>query len=344
MKIIDLRSDTVTKPSKGMLKFMLNSELGDDVYSEDPTVNLLQNKLATMFGKEDALFMPSGTMANQVALLVNTNNGDEVICESDSHIFYYETAGPSLLSRVQLRCIPSEMGEMDLNEIKNAIRDDIYYLPKTSLICLENTHNRHGGTIISQEYIKKVVDLANENNLRVHLDGARLWNAHKKTNIPLEQMVAGFNTVSVCFSKGMGTPVGSVLLGSKEDIKKALKWRKILGGGMRQAGILAGACLYALENNLEKIARDNDNAYFFAQELSKCNKINLNLDNIHTNIVTFQINEKINPNIFVTKCKHKGILLMHIGKNKIRTVVHLNLDREMLISASKIIKTILEDL
>lgn len=344
MKIIDLRSDTVTKPSKEMLEFMLNSELGDDVYSEDPTVNLLQNKLATMFGKEDALFMPSGTMANQVALLVNTNNGDEVICESDSHIFYYETAGPSLLSRVQLRCIPSEIGEMDLNEIKKAIRDDIYYLPKTSLICLENTHNRHGGTIISQEYIKKVVDLAIENNLRVHLDGARLWNAHKKTNIPLEQMVAGFNTVSVCFSKGMGTPVGSVLLGSKEDIKKALKWRKILGGGMRQAGILAGACLYALENNLEKIARDNDNAYFFAQELSKCNKINLNLDNIHTNIVTFQIDEKINPNIFVTKCKHKGILLMHIGKNKIRTVVHLNLDREMLISASKIIKTILEDL
>jgi threonine aldolase len=344
MKIIDLRSDTVTKPSKEMLNAMINSELGDDVYFEDPTVNLLQDKVSKLFGFEAGLFTPTGTMANQIALLVNTNSGDEIICESDSHIFYYETSAPSILARVQIRCIDSDFGEMPLDKIRNAIRDEIYYLPKTSLICLENTHNRHGGTIISQEYIKKVKQIADNNNIRMHLDGARIWNAHKATNIPLKQMAEGFNTISVCFSKGLGTPAGSMILGSKEDIKKAIKWRKILGGGLRQVGLLAGACLFALENNLEKIGTDNDNAKYFANELRNSSKIELNRDFIHTNIVTFKIDEKINPDVFVTKCKHKGILLMHIGQNKIRTVVHLDLDREMLLSASKIIKQILEEL
>jgi len=344
MKIIDLRSDTVTKPNNDMLKAMIESDLGDDVYFEDPTVNLLQNKIAQLFGKEEALFMPSGTMANQVALLVNTNTGDEVIVESDSHIFYYETAGPSILSRIQLRPIKSSNGEMNIDEIKNAIRDDIYYLPKTSLICLENTHNRHGGMIITQEYINKVAEIAKENNLKMHLDGARIWNAHKATHIPLHQMVEKFNTISVCFSKGMGTPVGSILIGSKEDIKKAIKWRKILGGGLRQVGLLAGACLYALDHNLDKIDIDNQNAKFFANELIKSSRISLNIDKIHTNIVTFKIEDKINPHDFVTKCKVKGILLMHIGDNKIRTVVHLDLTKDMLLEASKIIKSILEEL
>ena len=344
MKIIDLRSDTVTKPSKEMLNAMINSVLGDDVYFEDPTVNFLQKEVADLFGVEAGLFTPTGTMANQIALLVNTNSGDEVICESDSHIFYYETAAPSLLSRVQLRCIDSEFGEMPLDKIENAIRDDIYYLPKTSLICLENTHNRHGGTILSPEYIKKVANIAERNNIKMHLDGARIWNAHKATQIPLHQMVEGFNTISVCFSKGLGAPVGSMILGSEEDIKKAVKWRKILGGGLRQVGLLAGACLYTLKYNLNKVGQDNDNAKFFANELQNSSKIELNIDLIHTNIVTFKIDEKINPNDFVTKCKLKGILLMHIGQNKIRTVVHLDLDREMLISASKIIKQIIGEL
>lgn len=344
MKIIDLRSDTVTKPSKEMLNAMIQSELGDDVYFEDPTVNLLQEKVSKLFGFEAGLFTPTGTMANQIALLINTESGDEIICESDSHIFYYETSAPSLLARVQIRCIDSDFGEMPLDKIQNAIRDDIYYLPKTSLICLENTHNRHGGTIISQEYIKKVKQIADKNNIRMHLDGARIWNAHKATNIPLKQMVDGFNTVSVCFSKGMGAPAGSIIMGSREDIKKAVKWRKILGGGLRQVGILAGACLYCLENNLTQIGYDNENAKYFASEISNSSKIKLNIDQIQTNIVTFKINAEINSNDFVTKCKHKGILLMHIGQNKIRTVVHLDLDREMLLNASKIIKNILEEL
>ncbi len=343
MKIIDLRSDTVTKPSKEMLNAMINSELGDDVYFEDPTVNLLQQKVASLFGFENALFTPTGTMANQIALLVNTNSGDEIICESDSHIFYYETSGPSLLARVQIKCINSEIGEMPIDNIQNAIRDDIYYLPKTSLICLENTHNRHGGTIISQEYIKKVRQVAEEKKLRMHLDGARIWNAHKQTQIPLQQMVEGFNTISVCFSKGLGAPAGSMILGSNEDIKKALKWRKILGGGLRQVGLLAGACLYAIEHNLDKVGIDNDNAKYFANQLQNSSKIQFNKNLIQTNIVTFKIDDKINPNDFVTKCKHKGILLMHIGQNKIRTVTHLNLEKEMLASAAKTIKSILEE-
>lgn len=344
MKIIDLRSDTVTKPNPEMLNRMLNSELGDDVYAEDPTVNELEEKVAKLFKKEAALFVPSGTMSNQISLLVNTNTGDEIIAESDSHIFYYETAGPSILSRVQIRCIDSKYGEMPIENIKNSIRDDIYYLPKTSLICLENTHNRHGGTIIRQEYIKKVKQLADEKKLKLHLDGARLWNAHVATNIPLHQMVEDFDTISVCFSKGMGAPVGSVFIGSAEDRKKALKWRKILGGGMRQAGLLAGACLFALDNNLEKIANDNKNATMFAKNLSISNKIKIKLDMIQTNIVTFKLDENIDPNMFVNKCKNKGILLMHIGNNKIRTVVHLDLTSDMLDTASKEIIKIIEEL
>lgn len=344
MKFIDLRSDTVTKPSPEMLNNMLTSELGDDVYGEDPTINELESQVAKLFQKEAALFVPSGTMSNQISLLVNTNTGDEVIVESDSHIFYYETAAASILSRVQLRCISSSFGEMPINEVKNAIRDDVYYFPKTTLICLENTHNRHGGTIISQEYIKKLFSLAKENNIKLHLDGARIWNAHKSTGIPLHQMAEDFDTLSVCFSKGMGAPVGSVFLGSKEDREKALKWRKILGGGMRQAGVLAGACLYALNHNLDKIAIDNENAREFAKLISKSNKIELSLEYIQTNIVTFKIDDKINANLFVQSCKSAGVLLSHIGNNRIRTVVHLDVDFDMLNSASKIITKILEDL
>ena len=344
MKFIDLRSDTVTKPSPEMLNNMLNSELGDDVYGEDPTINELESQVAKLFQKEAALFVPSGTMSNQISLLVNTNTGDEVIVESDSHIFYYETAAASILSRVQLRCISSSFGELPINEVKNAIRDDVYYFPKTTLICLENTHNRHGGTIISQEYIKKLFSLAKENNIKLHLDGARIWNAHRTTGIPLHQMAEDFDTLSVCFSKGMGAPVGSVFLGSKEDRKKALKWRKILGGGMRQAGVLAGACLYALNHNLDKIAIDNENAREFAKLISKSNKIELSLEYIQTNIVTFKIDDKINANLFVQSCKSAGVLLSHIGNNRIRTVVHLDVDFDMLNSASKIITKILEDL
>lgn len=344
MKFIDLRSDTVTKPSPAMLQQMLSSELGDDVYGEDPTINELEQKVAKLFKKEAALFVPSGTMSNQISLLVNTNTGDEVIVESDSHIFYYETAAASILSRVQLRCVSSTFGEMPINDVKNAIRDDIYYFPKTSLICLENTHNRHGGTIISQDYIKEVSNLTKDKNIKLHLDGARIWNAHKATNIPLHKMTEDFDTLSVCFSKGMGAPVGSVFLGSEEDRKKALKWRKILGGGMRQAGVLAGACLYALNHNLDKIAIDNQNAKEFAKLISKSNKIDINLENIQTNIVTFKIDDNINANLFVQSCKNAGVLLSHIGNNRIRTVVHLDVDFGMLNEASKIIINILEDL
>lgn len=344
MKIIDLRSDTLTKPNQEMLQRMISSELGDDVYGEDPTINELEEKICKLFKKEAALFVPSGTMSNQIALLVNTNTGDEVITESDSHIFYYETSAPAILSRVQLRCIDSDYGEMPLNKIKSAIRDDIYYLPKTALICLENTHNRHGGTIISQEYIKEVSKIAKSNNIKLHLDGARIWNAHRTTQIPLSQMVEDFDTISVCFSKGLGAPVGSIFIGSKEDRKKALKWRKILGGGMRQAGLLAGAALYALENNLDKVALDNENAKLFAKSLKESSKIDLKIDFIHTNIVTFKIDDNIDANKFVDKCRKNEVLLMHIGGNKIRTVIHLDLDIDMLKEASKIIKVILEEL
>ena len=344
MNIIDLRSDTLTKPSKEMLEKMVNAELGDDVYGEDPTLNELEKRVAEIFNKENALFMPSGTMSNQIALLVNTNQGDEVIVESNSHIFYYETAAPSILSRIQLRCIDSETGEMPIEKIKSAIREDVYYFPKTTLICLENTHNRHGGTIISQEYVKQLSKFAKENNIKMHLDGARIWNAHRATGIALNKLVEDFDTASVCFSKGMGAPVGSVLLCSNEDRAKALKWRKILGGGMRQVGVLAACCLYSLENNLEKIDKDNQNAKLLAQLISKSKNVELNLNLIQTNIVSFKLNDNIKVNDFVSKCKESGVKLSHIGSNRIRCVTHLDLNKEMIEKAAQIIINILEEL
>jgi len=211
--MIDLRSDTVTKPTGAMLNAIVNAELGDDVYGEDPTVNKLQEYVANLLQKEDAIFVPTGTMSNQLGIKINTNPGDEVIIEKDAHIFFFETAAPSIISNIQMRTLPSELGEMDIKDIENAIRPDIYYFPKTTLICLENTHNRHGGTIISLDYIKQVHQIAKQNNINMHLDGARLWNAAVATKIPVCEYAKYFDTISVCLSKGLGTPAGSLLVG-----------------------------------------------------------------------------------------------------------------------------------
>ncbi len=337
--LIDLRSDTFTKPPKAMKEAMFGAELGDDVWGEDPTVNRLQEMVASLFGKEKSLFVPSGTMANQIGILINTEQGDEVICESDSHIFYYETSAPAILAKVQLRPLPSEKGEIPINEIEKAIRPDIYYFPKTSLVCLENTHNRHGGSILSLDYIKKVRTLADTNNLRMHLDGARIWNAMARTGIGAKEYAANFETVQVCLSKGMGTPVGSLIMGSGDDMGKALKWRKILGGGMRQAGILAAAGIYALENNIQLMSQDNKKASEFAKIIADSPMIELNLGQVETNIVTFKLSDTLDVNLFVERCKSENIMLMHTGGNRVRTVFHLDVSEDdAIVAGNKIIE------
>lgn len=336
MEIIDLRSDTVTKPSKGMLNAMINAKVGDDVYGEDETVNNLQETIANLLGKEVALFVPSGTMSNQIALAINTNQGDEILCEKNSHIFYYETAAPSIISKVQIRTFDAPSGTPSIEQIENKVRDDIYYYPTTTMLCLENTHNRYGGLVLDNDKIAEIRNYTQNKNIKMHLDGARLWNAHIFSGISMKDYATHFDTISLCFSKGLGTPIGSILVGSKSDMQKALKWRKILGGGMRQVGILAAACLYALENNLQLLNSDHQNTLYFANELNKrlasySNNTNfITIKNkIQTNIVVLEVSDLVDFNKFVSNLKQNGILFNTLDNKTLRLVFHIDISKTM---------------
>lgn len=340
--MIDLRSDTLTVPTAEMREFISKAPVGDDVFGEDPTVNELQDYIAELLKKEAAIYVPSGVMANQLAIATQTKPGDEVIVEADSHIFYYETAAPSVISRVQLNCIKSDYGEMNLGEIERAIRPDIYYFPKTSLICIENTHNRHGGTIISLDYIKSLRELSSSYNIALHCDGARIWNASIATGIEPKTYAEYFDTISVCLSKGLGAPVGSLLVGEKSTIEMARKWRKILGGGMRQAGIIAAGGLFAIKNNLNLIEYSHQLAKEFALNLSKSELIEIDLNKVQTNIVMFEIPSYIDDKSFINECLRNGINLIPFGNNKIRAVFHFQISKEDAIYAAEKIKFVLE--
>ncbi len=340
--MIDLRSDTLTRPDEDMRKAIASAEVGDDVYGEDPTTNLLQEKIASYFGKESALFVPSGTMSNQLCLKVLTSPGDEIIADADAHIFYYETAAPAIISNVQIKTISSKLGFPDLNDIKRAIRPNIYYFPKTSVICVENTHNRHGGTIAPIEYIQKLRDLADSYKIKLHLDGARIWNAIAETGIDGASYAKYFDTISICLSKGLGAPIGSLVVSSNEYIEKARHWRKILGGGMRQVGILAAAGLYAFENNLQRLKIDHENARLFASLISEIEHINVDMARIQTNIVRFELTASINPLDFIKKCKKNGLLLSHFDGQIIRAVFYLEITSDQVRSAAEIIQYVLQ--
>ena len=343
MEITDLRSDTVTKPSHEMREAMLAAEVGDDVYGEDPTVNRLQEKVAGMLGKESALFVPSGVMANQLALKTLTQPGEEVIVESDSHIFNFETAGAAFLSNVQLYTVKGNRGVLRAEQLEQAIRPKIYYNAKTSLVCLENTHNKAGGTIYPLEEIQKIHDVVRKRQLLLHLDGARLWNASVATGIPPKEYARYFDTVSVCFSKGLGAPVGSALLGSRENIERARKYRKIFGGGMRQVGILAAGALFALEHNIERLKDDHEKAKWLATELSHITGVHLDLDSVQTNIIIFTINggaERAEQ--FISQLKTNGILISDMGNATLRAVTHLDVSMEQIKKAVALIKTLLD--
>lgn len=346
--MIDLRSDTVTRPSREMLETLFSALVGDDVYGEDPSVNDLQEFVASLFGKEAALFVPTGTMSNQICLNLLTQPGEEIIAEADAHIFYYENGGPARLSGAQIFPIKSEKGEMPIEAIKEAIRPNIYYFPRTAVIALENTHNRHGGRILSIDYIKSVYELAKENSISMHLDGARLWNAHVITKIPLSEYARYFDTISVCFSKGLGAPVGSMLISTQTNIDRAWKIRKTFGGGMRQVGILAAAAKFAIINNLHKLIDDNKKAIAFSLIVNKSELFKVDESKVETNIVMVDKLVDIPMNQLINKLKENGLLISALNENRMRAVFHLDVSYHDASDAANILvnsaKQIMENL
>ncbi|MDE3057117.1 MAG: low-specificity L-threonine aldolase [Bacteroidota bacterium] len=336
-KYIDLRSDTVTRPSKAMRDAMANADVGDDVFSEDPTVIKLQEKVAALLGKEKALYVPSGVMSNQLAIKSHTEPGDEIICEQDAHIFNYETAAPSLISSVQVKTIPGAKGVLRVEQLPTSLRPKVYYMPRSRLICLENTHNRAGGTIYPIDEIKKISGFARANGLFMHLDGARLWNAWVATGIHPKEYAKYFDSVSVCFSKGLGAPIGSAIVGPADFIERARKWRKVYGGGMRQAGIIAAGALYALEHNVERLKEDHEKASYFARKVSATQNVYVDLDTVQTNIVLVNVERSgRRPEEIITALKGKGLLVSLGTYTSIRAVMHLDVSMEEVKRAAEI--------
>ncbi len=327
MNIIDLRSDTVTRPSKAMREAMANAEVGDDVFGDDPTVNRLQQKCLELTGKEAALYVPSGCMANQLAIKAQTNPSDEIIVETDSHIIKYENASPAFISGVQVWPVKGINGVLNVDDVRSAIRPGWYHFPKTKLICLENTHNRAGGTIYPLDDIKKMREMAIGENIRMHLDGARIFNASVESGISIKEYAGHFDSISFCFSKGLGAPVGSVLCSDKQTIETAHRIRKVLGGGMRQAGIIAAGALYALEHNVDRLKDDHKKARLFAEELSKLEKVSVSLKSVQTNIVVFNV--AVDANYVKAELEKKGVLIHNEGVDRMRAVFHVDVSEDM---------------
>lgn len=318
--MIDLRSDTVTVPDEAMRAAMAVARVGDDVYAEDPTVNALQERVAAMFGMEAALFVPSGTQGNQICLALHAKTGEEVIAEADAHILHYENAATSVIARAQIHAVPSFTGAMPLEAVEQAIRPDAYYYPRTAVIAVENSHNRHGGTVLDLDYLHDLRELATSRGLGLHCDGARIWNAMAATTTPPEQYGAIFDTMSVCLSKGLGAPVGSLVLSTRSRIDQAWRWRKMLGGGMRQTGMLAAAGLYALDHVLPLLADDHRRARAFAEAIAGHPLVHVNLDRVQTNIVMFRVNADTEE--FVTLLHQEGIRIAQIRPGVLRAVFH----------------------
>jgi len=321
---INLVSDTVTRPSIEMLNAMFNAKVGDDVYKQDPTVNELEETLAELFGMEAALFFPSGTMANQTAIKLHTQPGEQVICDKYAHIYHYEGGGASFNSGVSCCLVNGHRGMITADLVKNAINDpDFYHAPLTSLVSIENTTNKGGGACYDLQTLQEIKQVCTENNLKYHLDGARLWNALVAKNQHPKQFSELFDTISVCLSKGLGAPIGSVLLGSKKDIKRALRIRKIFGGGMRQSGYLAAAGLYALQNNITRLEIDHRRAKELGVLLDRMPWV-ANVEPLETNILIFGLQPSVDEKFFMEKLKQKGILISAMGQGKLRIVTHLD--------------------
>ncbi|MCF1421904.1 threonine aldolase family protein [Mangrovimonas futianensis] len=327
--MIDLRSDTVTKPTEKMLEAMFQAKVGDDVYKEDATINLLEERIADMFGMEQALFFPTGTMANQTAIKLHTQPGDQVICDKDAHIYHYEGGGASFNSGVSCKLVHGDKGMFTSGQVIEAINPpDFYHSPLTALVEVENTANRGGGSCWDFEELKKIRAICDQNHLGFHLDGARLWNALIAKNESPKQYGQLFDTISVCLSKGLGCPVGSVLVGKKELMKNAMRIRKILGGGMRQVGYLGAAGLYALDNHVERLKEDHQRAKEIEMALNKLDMVKL-VTPVETNIVIFELNQKEDEKTFLNHLQENKIVLSGMGNGKLRIVTHLDYTQEM---------------
>ncbi|HRG01314.1 MAG TPA: GntG family PLP-dependent aldolase [Bacteroidia bacterium] len=335
--IIDLRSDTVTKPTKAMMDAMMNASVGDDVFNEDPTVLALEDKAAKLFGKEAALFCPSGTMTNQIAIKCHTVPGDELLCDVNSHIYNYEGGGISSNSGVQAKLLQGDRGRITAKHIEDNINGDFDWLTHTALVCLENTVNRAGGSYYDLETIKQIKQVCDKHQLPLHLDGARIFNAIVENNYTTQDIGNQFDSISICLSKGLGAPVGSLLLGTKPFIKKARRVRKVFGGGMRQAGFLAAAGIYALDNNVTRLKEDHVRAKELGNVLSTLSYVESVMP-VDTNIVIFNLTDKYTAASFEEALKPHHIKLAAFGKQTIRFVTHLDFTDEMLAKVIEVLK------
>lgn len=341
MKIIDMRSDTVTLPTEEMRRAMFEAEVGDDVYEDDPTLKGLEELGAGLLGKEAALFVPSGTFGNQLALLTHCLRGDEVILEENCHIMEHEVGGSAVIAGVQLRAIKGKNGAMDPEEVKRAIREDDIHYPRTGLICMENAHSC--GAVLPLENMREIYNIAREYNIPVHIDGARIFNAATALNIAPSDIAACGDSVNLCLSKGLAAPVGSLLLGSAEFIARARKNRKLMGGGMRQAGILAAAGIVALNTMVDRLGEDHENARLFAQEISKLDKIKVKWDRLDINMVYFEIiGSGIKSQELVSAFQEKGIRINGIDRGEYRFVTNKDVTREDVLFVAQVLKELIK--
>jgi len=325
--MIDLRSDTVTQPTPAMRRAIAEAPVGDDVLGDDPTVNELEETVAALLGKEAAVYMPSGTMTNQVALRIHTEPGDEIMLESQAHIYFYEAGGPAALSGVMCKLINGDRGIFTAADLQAALRPWNEHYPRTKLVCLENTHNRGGGSLFPLAEIQAIAHVCQANELRLHLDGARFWNACVATEISEADYAAPFDTVSVCFSKGLGAPVGSALVGSRELIQRARRFRKMFGGGMRQAGIIAAGALYALQHHRDRLADDHANAQRLAQGLQTIDGITVNIDAVETNLVYFHTPPELPAKVLAEHLAAVGVGVLPTAAHTLRAVTNLMVDQ-----------------
>ena len=337
--MIDLRSDTVTKPTEAMRQAMAKAEVGDDVYREDPTINQLEEQAAERFGKEAALFVPSGTMGNLLAVLTHADRGQEILLGDNSHIFYYEVAGAAATGGVAYHILPNDSaGMIDPAAVEKAFRPQDIHFPQIALLCLENTHNRSGGTVLSKAQLDSLSAVAHAHNVPVHLDGARIFNAATFLDILVSELTASMDTVMFCLSKGLAAPVGSVLVGSKDFIERARKYRKMLGGGLRQAGVLAAAGLIALNEMTERLSEDHYNARRFAESLALVDGFDVDMSTVQTNIIVADLNEKTRPaQEWVALLGQNGVRLGAIGPSRLRFVFHNDITRQDVEAALSII-------
>ncbi|MGE5638355.1 MAG: low-specificity L-threonine aldolase [Chloroflexota bacterium] len=342
---IDLRSDTVTLPTVEMLEAIRHARLGDDVYGEDPTVNELERVAAERMGKESSLLVPSGTMANLVSLMSNTKRGDLVILESQAHLYWYEVGGVSTIAGLLPWLIKTEFGVLKPEDVEAAIRPKNIHFPEPALVCVENTHNRHGGTIIKAEQLKAVSEVAHRHGLRFYMDGARIFNAAVALGVNVKEFTKHVDNLMFCLSKGLSCPVGSLVVGNRDFVERARKNRKVLGGGMRQAGVIAAAGLVALDTMVNRLADDHRNARFLAESCMKIDGLNVDLVRVQTNMVVLNITGLVaDETVFCSKLKEKGILAGSVGKGKVRLVTHQGIERADVEKALDIIRDVADEL